>query len=95
MKHTKSIRPQPKKLRRVQPATCPLLLRVAAFLAGSLADCLAGSWPMLALKPKQCRLGNLQTQRKILLPWALAAPPSNLHTRHLPTVWKLLGTMLS
>ena len=53
MKPAKS-RTLSKKSLRAQPAIClPRLPAVAAFLAGSLAVCPAGFWPMLALKQKR------------------------------------------
>jgi hypothetical protein len=71
MKHTMH-RLLPKKLRRAQPAICPL--RAAAFLAGSLADCPAGSWPMPVLKPKERLRENPGRRRKPLPPLATQSP---------------------
>src|SRR5207245_9701488 len=53
---TKSMRSRPpsKNPRPSQPVICLFLLpAAAAFLAGSPADCLAGSWPMPELKPRR------------------------------------------
>jgi hypothetical protein len=53
MKRMKNGQPQ-RKLHHARPGIWPLPLPQApAFLAGSLADCPAGYWPMQARKPKQ------------------------------------------
>src|ERR1700731_877950 len=66
--------PPPKKLLLAPPVICrPLLRVVAASLAGSPADCPAGSWPMPVLKPKERPRENLR-QRKHLPPLAAPTP---------------------
>jgi hypothetical protein len=87
MKCAKSA-PASRKLHRAPPATCPQRLRAAAtFLAGSLAGCPAGSWPMRERKQRlRKRLRALW--KKFPRP---AAALSNPYKKRPETAWKPYG----
>src|SRR6266404_3231863 len=93
-KHAVRSRQSARKLLLVQPGIRPPPLRAAAaFLAGSPADCPAGSWPIHVVKSKEHPRENLQARRKKHPP--TAAQPSNRHERRLETMLKLSAMTLN